>query len=83
MPIRTGFLGTDVQEKQYGNAIRYEVWLIGPLPLYTWNSVKATLCKRAFILHKAITAHTRETTWGEEIVKVELADKALPETEVA
>jgi len=82
MPIRTGFVNV-VQHQWHGNAVRYQVWLVGPLPLYTWDSLKASLCDGARLKHTAVTVHTRETKYGEEIVTVELADRALPETEVA
>ena len=80
MPIRTGFI-TQVA-KHPRHPTRFDVWLLGPLPLYTLNALHASLCERAGAIHKAVTIHTKDSRYGEEIVEVALADWALTETEV-
>ena len=74
MPIRTGFVSTVHKHPRFPD--RHDVWLIGPVPLYTLDPLKASLCQRAGTIHKAITARTRDTRWGEEILSVELAEEA-------
>lgn len=54
---------------------RFNVYLLGfgALPIYTLNAWHAALCERACAIRHPITAATRQTRYGEEIVDVALA----------
>lgn len=80
MPIRTGFVNQVSKNPRHPS--RFDVWLLGPLPLYTLNALHASLCERAGAIHKAVTIRTKDSRYGEEIVEVTLADWSLTEAEV-
>ena len=86
MPIRPGHVVSVVPHARFKE--RFEVRLLVPesrIPadLYTMNPLHASLCERAGAIHKAVTIHTKDSRYGEEIVEVTLADWTLNETEVA
>lgn len=85
MPIRTGRV-TAMRDTVFYNGprwhaeyatTRYEVFLwtpgfSGTLPLYTTDPWRASLCREARRTQQSITAETRDTFYGEEILSVEL-----------
>ena len=80
MPIRTGFITQVAKHPRHSQ--RFDVWLLGPLPLYTLDPWHASLCERAGAIHKAVTIRTKDSRYGEEIVDVTLADLALAQVEI-
>jgi hypothetical protein len=79
MPMRTGLVKGVEPHPTY--RARYHVYLLGLIgpPIYTLNAWHASLCERACALQQPITAATRETRFGEEIVRVELAPESPQE----
>ncbi len=74
MPIRTGFVKMIVK----GNGGRVEVWMHeGPMA-YTFDALKASLCERSILVHRAVRLGTQDTSWGEKIVTAELHDVGNP-----
>lgn len=81
MPIVTSFI-RNVYPVTHGRGTRFEVSLAGTGPFpYTWDPLKASLCERAAQVNRAVVLATRETSYGFEIVSVNLVPE--PAQEVA
>jgi hypothetical protein len=69
---------------RYRTGDRFEVVLCGSrhgdagIP-YTWNALHASVCERASVVHRAVTMTTRDTSYGEEIVAVDLVPELSQE----
>jgi hypothetical protein len=46
---------------------RFEIVLTGGWTVYTWDALKASLCERAAVLHRAVELGIRKTDYGYEI----------------
>lgn len=77
MPTYTTFIRA-VYPVKCRSGDRFEVVLPLAIP-YTWDAMKASLCQRASTINRAATITTRQTTWGEEIVTVDLVPEQSQE----
>lgn len=75
MPIRTGLIAQEVRPHPHFTE-RFDVWLVGPLPLYTLDPWFASLCEQARKNHKEVKLGTMETRFGEQIVTVAFAEES-------
>ena len=60
---------------------RFEVWCVGGPRAYTFDAWKASLCKRAGTINRAVTITYTDTEWGRKIQTVELVPE--PQERVA